>query len=269
MTHIEINGRPVEAAQLPALLTNYGHFSSLQVRGGRVVGLALHLARLQAATRELFASELDPQHVLSLLRAALLHAGGAAIAASAVRITVYAAAFDRERPGASVAADVMITVAPPGAPKTAPIRVQAQAYERDLPQIKHVGVFGQLHQRRLAQQAGFDDALFVDRAGCISEGSVWNIGFWDGARVVWPQAAMLDGVSQQVLRQALDAHGIAQQTREIRLADLTSLQAAFCCNSNGVGTVIAAIDQHRFDAAADIGARLARVYAGVDAEALI
>jgi hypothetical protein len=32
----------------------YGHFTAMQVRGRRTRGLALHLRRLEAATKELF-----------------------------------------------------------------------------------------------------------------------------------------------------------------------------------------------------------------------
>jgi hypothetical protein len=38
-------------------------------------------------------------------------------------------------------------------------------YERDLPEVKHTGLFGAPHARRAAQIAGYDDALFVGRNG--------------------------------------------------------------------------------------------------------
>lgn len=266
---IEINGTPASAAALSAALPNYGHFTSMQVRDGGVRGLALHLQRLQQATRLLFGSELDEAQVHGWLQQALRQAGEASIAASSVRINVFAAQFNREAPGMAQAVDVMITVGAPWQAKVQPIRVQAQRYQRDLPQVKHVGTFGLFWQRQLAQRAGYDDALFVDGDGRISEGSVWNIGFWDGAQMVWPQAAMLDGVSQQLLREALAAAGIAQQSREVRLADLAQVKAAFSCNSTGVGAAIVAIDQHRFDEDAALTARLRAVYESVAADVIV
>lgn len=58
---IEVNGRPATAEALahPALV-NYGHFTAMRVRGGRVRGLDAHLRRLDAATRELFGTGLTP-----------------------------------------------------------------------------------------------------------------------------------------------------------------------------------------------------------------
>lgn len=266
---IEINGTPASAGSVSAALPNYGHFTSMQIRAGRVAGLHLHLQRLQSSTRLLFAAELDGEQLLGWLRQALLHAGESAIEACSLRINVYSARFDRERPGAPQPVDVMISVAAPGMPKLQPIRVQAQAYERDLPQVKHVGTFGLFWQRRLAQQAGYDDALFVDRAGRISEGCLWNVGFWDGARVLWPQAPMLDGVAQQVLKAGLAAAGVAQQARELRLSDLAGVKAAFSCNSTGVGTPIVAIDDWRFAEDHVLSQRLRAAYEAVAADVLL
>ncbi len=42
--HAELNGSPVRVEDLGTIaLLNYGHFTSMQVRGGRVRGLDLHL----------------------------------------------------------------------------------------------------------------------------------------------------------------------------------------------------------------------------------
>lgn len=266
---IEINGRPAEPDSLTAALHNYGHFTSMQVRAGRVRGLALHLRRLQDATRLLFAGGIDDAQLIGWLRQALQRAGESAIAASSVRINVHAAQFNREHPGAPQTVDVMITVAAPWPAKMQPIRVQARPYQRELAQVKHVGTFGLFWQRHLAQQAGYDDALFIDAAGRISEGTVWNVGFWDGAQVVWPQAAMLDGISQQLLRAGLSAAGIPQQTRELRLPDLAGFNAAFSCNSTGVGTPIVAIDEWRFAEDPALTARLRAAYESVNADVLV
>jgi hypothetical protein len=61
---IEIDGEPPTNAALQKLaLDNLGHFTSMQVRGGSVRGLALHLARLDEGSRELFGVGLDGQRV--------------------------------------------------------------------------------------------------------------------------------------------------------------------------------------------------------------
>src|SRR5688572_30054472 len=69
---IEVDGRPATVDDLAhPVLVNFGHFTSMQVRGRRVRGLRHHLDRLTAANRELFGADLDPELVRALIRRAL------------------------------------------------------------------------------------------------------------------------------------------------------------------------------------------------------
>jgi len=111
-----------------------------------------------------------------------------------------------------------------------------------LPHIKHVGTFPLFHFRRLAQLDGFDDALFVDGAGAISEASVWNIGFFDGSGIVWPNAPALKGVSMQLLQNGLRARGVPTTSRRIARSDIASFRSAFLTNSSQPVRAIASID---------------------------
>jgi branched-subunit amino acid aminotransferase/4-amino-4-deoxychorismate lyase len=223
---IEINGRAATAEQLrfPALV-NYGHYTAMQVRGGRVRGLELHLNRLAAATRELFDAGLDGTRVREHLRHALGDAGDAA-----VRVDVF-----WPDPDEQVA--IMVTVRPPAEMPTTPQRLQSVPYQRPLPHIKHVGSFGQIHYGRLAERNGFDDALLTGPGGVISEGAVTNIGFFEGAAVVWPAAPALPGVTKQLLEPRLVDSGLPARRNEVRLADLTSFSGAFVTNSRGIAPV--------------------------------
>jgi branched-subunit amino acid aminotransferase/4-amino-4-deoxychorismate lyase len=77
---IEINGRDATAEHLGFLaLINYGHFTTMQVRAGRVRGLDLHLRRLADATRELFGGGLDCEQVRDYIRHALCRTGDASV----------------------------------------------------------------------------------------------------------------------------------------------------------------------------------------------
>ncbi|GCD48319.1 hypothetical protein [Streptomyces paromomycinus] len=58
-TDIDGNGAEAGTPLLFALMSGYGHAIAMQVRGGQVRGLGFHLARLDAATRELFGERLD------------------------------------------------------------------------------------------------------------------------------------------------------------------------------------------------------------------
>ena len=264
LPQVEINGIPASPQAVLAVTGGYGHFTTLQVRDGAVVGLALHLQRLAESTQRLFGSALDLPQLRIWLRQALHNAN--ALNAASVRIVVHSKRFDRERPEAATPVDVMIAVSAAIDRKRLALRVQLRAYERELPQVKHLATFGLLWQRREARLAGYDDALFETRAGAIAEGSVWNVGFWDGARVIWPDAPMLDGISQQVLKLGLERNGVASEMRELRREHLRGLRAAFACNANGVAVPIASIDDIGFDSAPEFIDELLRCYRSVEPE---
>src|SRR5690606_40405217 len=95
-----------------------------------------------------------------------------------------------------------VSVNPPRQADPKPVRVKTFAFQRPLPQVKHVGLFPQFHYRRRALREGADDALFVDARGRISEGSTRNIGLWEGHRVVWPRGEALRGTSERLLQSA-------------------------------------------------------------------
>lgn len=254
----ELNGHPASADDLRALaLTNYGHFTALQANDGGVRGLDLHLARLDAGTQALFGTSLNAGHVREYLRRALAGSNGNA----AVRITVFSRAFDRDRPSRTFAPDVLVTVTPPRRVDPAPVRLKTFHHERALPAIKHVGTFALFHHRRLAQRAGYDDALFVDASGAISEASIWNIGFFDGAGVVWPIAPQLHGVSMQLIDRGLHARGIATTSRRVTRDDLATFRSAFLTNCGCPVQAVAAIDDVVLAIDADLAATLAAAHA--------
>jgi branched-subunit amino acid aminotransferase/4-amino-4-deoxychorismate lyase len=239
---IELNGRVPDIAELGFLAqVNYGHFTTMQVRDRCARGFSLHLQRLQSATRELFGAELDVGRVRDWVRQAL----GDGVAT--LRITVFSLALDRRHLELPVPVDVLISVNKARSPRTAPLRIQSVRHERALPGIKHVGTFDLYHHWRQARLAGFDDVVFTSVAGEISEGSIWNIGFWDGVRVIWPNAPALPGITMQLLDAGLRDQGIETEVRPVFLAQLDQLRGAFILNSGSVGPMIECIDSRHFE----------------------
>jgi branched-subunit amino acid aminotransferase/4-amino-4-deoxychorismate lyase len=254
---IELNGAPVQVGELRTLaLVNYGHFTSMQVRERCVCGLDMHLDRLVQGTHELFGCELDRAHARECLR----HALGAESRPLSARVTVFARTLDRERPIAQVTPDILVCLSAASKLAVKPVRIQSFRYQRELPQIKHAGTFPLFHYRRLAQGKGFDDALFVDADGVVSEGSTWNIGFHDGQGIVWPQAPQLAGVAMRLLQAGLVRLAVASATRPIRLQDVANFRAAFLINSNIIARPIACIDDVEFAVDAALMAMLEQCY---------
>jgi branched-subunit amino acid aminotransferase/4-amino-4-deoxychorismate lyase len=241
---IEVNGRPATGDELGRVArVNYGHFTSLQVRAGRARGLDLHLARLDAATRELFGSPLDraaTQHWMRQL---------AGDGDTSLRVAVHPRAFERDRPGRSMPVDVLVETSPPRSGVQPPRRVRSLRFQRDAPHVKHVGTFPLWHQRRQAQLAGYDDALFLHDGDAIAEGTLWNIGLLDAEGVTWPDAPALDGTSRQLLHAAFLAHGLRSVRRRVSLSELGGFEGAFATNAGCLLQPLGGIDAIPFDTA--------------------
>jgi branched-subunit amino acid aminotransferase/4-amino-4-deoxychorismate lyase len=221
---LEYNGAVPTGGQLRALALNgYGHFTAMQVRGGKVRGLDLHLARLGQATAELFGTSLDENGVRDHIR----HAAGNADAS--VRVYV-------QRPYPDQPPSVVVIVRPPGE-LPAEFRLQAVPYQRSVAHIKHLGDFGQAYYGQQAERHGYDDALLTGPDGLISEGSMTNVGFFDGNGVVWPAAALLSGITMQLMQQGLADRSMPSRCRPVRLADLGSFASVFVTNSRGLAAV--------------------------------
>lgn len=247
----QLDGAPVTPSELQALaLVNFGHFTTMRVTRAAVRGRDLHLARLARDARTLFDIALDPALVRTRVRGALADEPDDVVA----RVTLFDPALPLERTGAPASPRILVTPRPaPRGPASA-LRLRSTAYRRDAPRIKHTGLFGALAERRAAQRAGFDDAVFADAEGRLSEGPTWSIGFWDGDGIVWPEADVLEGVTRSLL---------GGGAREIRLRDLSRMHAAFAANAGTGIRPVASIDDVTWDAGHPALARIAAAYEAI------
>jgi len=231
---MELNGVPVTVDDLaPLALVGFGHFTSMLVdRDGAVRGLQLHLDRLSRDCSIVFNAELDPDRVRDFVRHAIRDANGPAV----VRVTMYDPALEMSKPGAAADPHVLVSMRPaPTVPQTA-LRLQSVVFSRDLPKVKHIGLFGAENERANAQRAGFDDVVFTSGDGSVSEIATSNIGFiTTEGRLVWPHAQVLAGITMRLLNQVRDEEVV---TERVTLAQLGNYAGAVATNAAiGVRTV--------------------------------
>lgn len=264
MTDLLIDGLPPTEDDLRyQALVNYGAYTSFRVEAGGVRGLDLHLARLDASAFELFGEVVGEARLRVLMQQALRERRDAWL-----RVSLFAPGLGARTPSSRVRPKVMTAVSPPPAPLARSVRVQAQRLVRDDAHLKSTAIFPLIRARRLAQDAGFDDALFVDDQGLISEGSLWNIGLLSGDVVTWPEAPMLHGVAKALISRGLADFGFSAQARTVRLADLAAFDGAFLCNSATPACPVTAVGDHVFGAASDRIERLAAAWASNPVQAI-
>ncbi|MCX5140125.1 MULTISPECIES: aminotransferase class IV family protein [unclassified Streptomyces] len=248
--YAEFDGRPATEDDLrTAALFPYGHFTAMQIRDGRVRGLDLHLERLGSANRELFELPLDGGPVRELVRHALR---GAGVADASVRVV-------GTRPPGATGTTVMVTVREPARMTSEPRSLMSVPYARTAPHLKRPGDFGQMYYGDLARRAGFDDALLTLPDGAVTEGSITNIGFWDGTSVIWPQAPALLGITMALLERELPGTGVRSLRRPVTKDGLAAYRSAFVTNSQGMAPV-ARIDDTVFTVDEELMKRLGAAY---------
>ncbi|MFH9981189.1 aminotransferase class IV family protein [Streptomyces sp. NPDC017179] len=259
----ELNGKPATLDDLQSLaLTNYGHFTSMRMEDGTVRGLSLHLDRLVRDCRIVFGVELDRERTLDYIRKAAEGVTGVA----GLRVTVFDPTIDMGRPSNAKDPHVLVNLRPGGAMPPPPLTAKTFTFTRDHAQVKHIGLYPQLRIRREAQLAGFDDAVFVEPDGRVSEGGTWNLGFVDqDGTVIWPDAPVLPGTTMLLL-QSLDAP--KQITAPVRLTDIPNMAAAFATNVTIGVRSVSALDDVQLPQDHPVLAALRDAYAGIPGERL-
>lgn len=241
---LSVDGAPATPDDLSHVaLVNYGAYTSFRLEEGGVRGLDLHIARLEAQAVELFGEPVGASRLRELVRAAVAGRGDCWL-----RVSLFSPGISPRTPDWTGRPKVMIAVSPPPPPLADRVRLQVQTYARDEPHLKHVATFGLIRARRVARAAGFDDALFVDAEGHVSEGSLWNIGFIRGSEVIWPQALMLAGIAQALVERGLGSVGLTGVSAPVHVSDLARFDGAFICNSATPACAVAAIGDQVFAA---------------------
>jgi branched-subunit amino acid aminotransferase/4-amino-4-deoxychorismate lyase len=233
----------------------------MRVDDQRVRGLTLHLERLTRDCRRIFDADLDPDRVRHLLRHTLADTAGSVL----VRVTVFDPDLELGRPGADAEPQLLVTTRPAATAPLPPLRLQSAPHCRELPEVKHVGLFGALRWRRVAQRNGFDDALFTDAGAAISEAATSNIGFVDGERIVWPEADCLAGVTMRLINKARQADAT---TTPVTLSDLAGVDAVFATNAVVGVRSVSAVDGIQCSDEHPVLDILRRQYAGIRPELL-
>jgi branched-subunit amino acid aminotransferase/4-amino-4-deoxychorismate lyase len=252
----QLNGRPATPEALaPIAFAGFAHFTAMQVRGRKIRGLDLHLERLRSASMTLFGRAMPDDEVRRCLQTALEN-GAADLSLTATMYQPQGEFALRD----TVAPEVLVRTGPAYSGPEGSLSLATFEHERFFPSIKHVGETAKTYYLRQAGKQGFSDAVFIDRRGRISEGSIWNLAFWDGAAVIWPDAEMLTGVTMQIVRRQLERLGISQRVQEITLAELPKMTGAVVMNSWTPGVAVSRIGSVPLPRAPEFVSLLHRAY---------
>ncbi|MCG7500136.1 aminotransferase class IV family protein [Vibrio sp. Of7-15] len=252
-----LNGQSVPNSEITNLVfAGFAHFTALQVRNKMIKGLDLHLERLRQASIELYGKTLADELVRSYIHSAV----ESGPVDQSLTVTIYSPKGEFTADSMDVEPKVLIRTAPPENGPTGSLRLAAINHDRPLAEIKHVGEIGKTYYLHQAVRQGFDDAVFMNTSGYLSEGTIWNLAFWDGKTVIWPKARILKGTMMAMVQRQLSQLKIPQRSEPITLNRLSELKGAAVMNSWTPGVSISEIASNIFTNSDQLISLLHRAY---------
>ncbi|MCF2860143.1 aminotransferase class IV family protein [Pseudoalteromonas sp. SMS1] len=253
-----LNGSQVPSNDMSKLVFGgFAHFTSLQVRNRMAKGLDLHLERLHQASIKLFNQALPHATIRSCIRQAI----ESGPADHSLSVTLFSPNGEFTAQSMNITPHVLVKTTDPLCGPVGPLRLMAISHERPLAEIKHVGEIGKTYYLHQAIKQGFDDAVFVNKNGDLSEGTIWNLAFWDGNSVVWPKARMLKGTMMSMIQRQLSQLNITQRYESISIDNLADFKGAALLNSLTPGVEVCEIGSTRFQLSPQLLSILHRAYA--------
>lgn len=250
-----VNGRaiiPDHAGISPldrGLTLGDGLFETIKVEHGVAWYLERHIVRLEHAAQRVGIRY--PKEIRQWVRTALETPVVASHSSSALRITLTRGITARQGLSGSDESSpttVVALYAAPTIPSTlhtvgltlslASAPRNERAYTAGLKTTSYIESVLALHE---AQAAGYDDALFLDTRGFVSEASTSNIFAWIGDTLVTPShdCGILPGITRAIILELAQQQGIATEERACTLQELTTATEIFCTSSlRGIAPVV-------------------------------
>lgn len=235
---------PASALPVSALLGD-GVFETLRSRGGQLVALDRHLARVERAARAL-------DLVLPVAPSVLgdeLNAARAARSGEVVVRLVLARGATPHAPHARGAPATRIVVVEPlpdaGADTQTALTRPYADYRLPVPSVKTTSYLPSLRARRDARALGVDELLLLDGDDVI-EGATSNVFLVTDGRLVTPadDGRLLAGVTRARAIAHARAQGLAVDERTVRRRELHEAEEVFLTSTLRGARAVVALDGH-------------------------
>lgn len=115
------------------------------------------------------------------------------------------------------------------------------------PQVKTLNYLNNILGKIEAIQAGVDEAIMLNEAGYVAEGTADNIWVVRNGRCLTPptHVGILDGITRAVLMELCEEDGIACSEKTLVVHDLFRAQEVFLCGTGAELIPVTEIDQRR------------------------
>ena len=252
-----VNGRYLPLATASVNIEDRGYqfsdgvYEVCEVRGGRLIDECLHMKRLAFSLSELRIGMPMSLSALSVVLHEVVRRNRVRWGIVYLQITRGVSRRDHAFPPAGTAPSVVVTARNldlASAEKMATdgvsvISVPENRWARV--DIKSVSLLPNVLAKQAAREQGAREAWFVDRDGCVTEGSSSNawIVTRDGKVVTRPaDHAILKGITRTVVIEAIAAQGLKLEERAFTLEEAHGAREAFITSASQIVLPVVSID---------------------------
>lgn len=237
---------PASEAVIPvddlAIMRGFGVFDLLRTLNGKPLFLEEHIARLQTSARQI-GMELpwNSQKLIDIVMQTLQHNS---FEESNIRIVVTGGSSpDFITPQGKPRLLVLITRAPelPQRWYTEGVKIITFASERSIPGAKSIDYVTATIALKQARDQNAIEALYVDRNGCVREGTTSNLFAFYGDILVTPDRGILNGITRKAVLD-LAAKMMDVELRNLKLNDLLIADEVFITGTNKMIVPVVQID---------------------------
>lgn len=242
--YIYLNGNRIEAGlPLRSLFYGEGVFETFRYKAGLPVHLEKHLNRLKEGTALLNMEMPDEDYIVSLIDQAVKGAGSSNLYVKLCILSEGSKPFYEKSQGSQV----LILVKTYQSPKVAMKAGVCSFTKNSSSPILRIKTFNYLENiiaRREALAKGFDEALFVNEKGKITEGSAGNIFWYKTGMLYTPsvECGILPGTTREMLLEIKDELGLEIEEGGFSLEELLSSEFAFFTNSLSACVAISQVE---------------------------
>ncbi len=237
---------PASEAVIPvddlAIMRGFGVFDLLRTLNGKPLFLEEHITRLQTSARQI-GMELpwNSQKLIDIVMQTLQHNS---FEESNIRIVVTGGSSpDFITPQGKPRLLVLITRAPelPQWWYTEGVKIITFASERSIPDAKSIDYVTATIALKQARDQNAIEALYVDRNGCVREGTTSNLFAFYGDILVTPDRGILNGITRKAVLD-LAAKMMDVELRNLKLNDLLIADEVFITGTNKMIVPVVQID---------------------------
>jgi branched-chain amino acid aminotransferase len=244
---VVINGSGIRGVLAPTdrgFLLGDALFETVRLHGGRPFRLQQHLDRMRRSARHL---QIDvPLYIEAEVASVLAESAALRIGDARFRITLSRGAsrapglsFDR---GAGRGSTLVLTIDPiadggrisdRGAGVTAVLAKSRRNEFAATAGHKTVGFADAIVELSRARADGFDDCIFLDTCGHVSEASTSNVFLFDGETLITPgvSCGILPGITRMIVLEIAAGMGLPVQERVVEREELMLAREVFLTNS--------------------------------------